>query len=169
MFARRLLWRAPIFLVALNLSACGDTEGWCETRCGLSYEALPPDGSMWNCEALLVAESVTLSAFDRLIRGEARQVFWRGCQKIQGAHVRVMETATWDDGWNGTVAGLTSCPSRRILVGVVPWRDGAFAHELAHLISGCRALGEPTPPEDVSHGGWTSAGVWAAIDAARAQ
>ena len=165
------LYLLLLLVVMWLMPSCGKgAQPICETRCGLAFQYLPPDGP-WNCETLQEAEDASLHSFDVNITGDARQQFWNGCTRVHGVEMAVRDGSTWnsmvDPNDYRPVAGESYCGSN-FAVGNVEWRKSAFTHELAHIILRCGVLSEPVPPEDYDHGGWAASGVWGAIDIARA-
>ncbi len=136
-----------LLLSALLLSGCGQHIYACKSTCGMYVEY--PVEQDW-CDELQETEDRALTAFYK-VEGDNR--FKDSCNRLQGTLISVQTTRYFVDSWGRSVSGLAACYSGIVYLGSQSPSAGALAHEMAHVIQNCAAVG-PLDKEDPDHSHW---------------
>jgi len=153
---------------------CSPRNGLISTMCGaalvvddhpypasMQYASFrPEDQLLWTQEDLDNAETtaiVHLNDLPTLMSGDHL------CNRLRTVTIIQEPNSVWIDPWRRDVAGMTECDLSRIYIGTGPYRDNAYAHELAHLAQNCNS---PLPIDehlDYDHSNWNRDGIYDAI------
>jgi hypothetical protein len=115
---------------ALILAILAASDAPCTTPCGLVIA----DVTNAECREYARTEAKFMSALHLFTEYGATTA----CTALRGILV-TMHDDTWQDTKHGMVQGLTTCYPSRYTIDIVRGRQGAFAHEIFHILEGCKA------------------------------
>ena len=152
--------------LCLALCACSgraySPDDW--TRCGAVAA-----GDFATKEPTWLTGAVLRDAEDALLRALAVHTpisTASACAHLSGLRVYSHPLTCWRDAYERDVCGVALCGEMVAQVGTPiggDWRFSALAHELAHVVRGCEALGPIDEGMDRMHADWRRMGINAAL------
>lgn len=147
-------------MACLLTPSCAPTAE-CVTRCGIRFvgttDAAFEAPDTWTCEAIQYAEDRATYEF----RNVRNSLYWSACYYLNGYDLQIYPTQSFVSPFDNVSkrAGETYCWYKKFYLGTTEYpHQGAFSHELAHIVDSCATS---------NHEGWDESGLNVAIEAAR--
>lgn len=147
-----------MLMLSLWLTSCNTVSPLCVSPCGTRLMGVLETGEMpngWSCEGLIKAENTMGAVTD--------PAFTNAC--VAAKDVEIYHQPMTPFTYRGeAVEGSAFCDRHLIVLSSLPLEQSAYAHEMFHIIQGCKA---PLPADkglDEDHANWNRDRIYSAIN-----